>query len=46
MTTYTIILLLLLAAAIMPMNLENRFTRDELTEMGIRLDPSSTVETR
>ena len=46
MATYTIILLLLLAVTIMPMNLENRFTRDELTEMGIRLDQASTTETR
>ena len=45
MATYTIILLLLLAVTIMPMNLENRFTRDELTEMGIRLDQSSTTQT-
>jgi hypothetical protein len=44
MVTYTIILLLLLAATIMPMNLENRFTRDELAEMGIRLNPSATTE--
>lgn len=44
MVTYTIILLLLLAATIMPMNLENRYTRDELAEMGVRLNSSSTVE--
>jgi hypothetical protein len=46
MVTYTIILLLLLAVTIMPMNLENRFTQDELAEMGIRLDSSSITEAR
>lgn len=46
MATYTIILLLLLAVTIMPMNLENRFTQDELAEMGIRLNPSATAKAR
>ena len=41
MVTYTIILLLLLAATVMPVTLENRFTQEELAEMGIHLDPSS-----
>jgi hypothetical protein len=46
MVTYTIILLLLLAVTVMPVSLENRYTQEELAEMGIRLDSSSTVETR
>jgi hypothetical protein len=46
MATYTIILLLLLAATIMPTTIENHFTQEELAEMGIHLDPSSIVETR
>jgi hypothetical protein len=46
MVTYTIILLLLLAVAVMPMSIETRFTQDELAAMGIHLDPSSIVETR
>lgn len=46
MVTYTIILLLLLAVTIMPINLENRFTQDELTDMGIHLDPTSITEAR
>jgi len=46
MVTYTIILLLLLAAAIMPVRIESRFTQDELAEMGIHLDSSSIIETR
>ena len=45
MATSTIILLLLLAAAIMPVHLESRFTKDELAEMGIHLDSSSSMET-
>jgi len=46
MATYTIILLLLLAVAIMPVSLENHFTQEELSEMGIHLDISSTTEPR
>jgi hypothetical protein len=46
MATYTIILLLLLAIAIMPTTIEDRFTRDELAEMGIHLGSASIVETR
>ena len=46
MVTYTIILLLLLAAAFMPVRLENRFTQDELAEMGIHLDSSPIIEAR
>lgn len=46
MVTYTIILLLLLAVTIMPINLENRFTQEELTEMGIHPDPSPITEAR
>lgn len=38
MLTNTIILLLLLAVAVMPVSLENSFTQDELSEMGICLD--------
>ena len=41
MVNYTIILLLFLAATIMPLNLESHFTQDELAEMGIYLDSSS-----
>jgi len=44
MATFTIILLILLAAAIMPTNIENHFTRDELADMGIHIDPSSTMK--
>jgi hypothetical protein len=44
MATFTIILFLLLAIAIMPVRLENRFTQEELAEMGIYLDSSSSVE--
>jgi len=46
MATYTIILLLLLGVAIMPTTIEDRFTRDELAEMGIHLDPVSMMESR
>jgi hypothetical protein len=46
MATYTIILLILLAAAIMPTTIEDHFTREELAEMGIHLDSASIVETR
>jgi hypothetical protein len=46
MVTYTIVLLLLLAVTIMPVSLENRYTQEELAEMGIRLDPSSITEMR
>ena len=46
MATYTIILLLLLAVAIMPVSLENHFTQEELSEMGIHLDFSSKMESR
>lgn len=44
MVTYPIILLLLLAAAIMPIRPESHFTQDELAEMGIHPDSSSIVE--
>ena len=46
MATYTIILLILLAAAIMPTTIEDHFTSDELTEMGIHPDSSSFTEAR
>jgi len=46
MATYTIILLLLLVVAIMPVSLENHFTQEELSEMGIYLDFSSTTKPR
>ena len=46
MATYTIILLLLLGIAIMPTTVEDRFTRDELSEMGIHLAPATIVEGR
>jgi hypothetical protein len=46
MATYTIILLLLFGFAIMPTTIEERFTRDELAEMGIQLDPASILKTR
>jgi hypothetical protein len=46
MATYTIILLLLFGFAIMPTTIEDHFTRDELADMGIQLDPSCIVETR
>ena len=46
MTTFTIILLILLAAAIMPTNIENHFTRDELADMGIHVDPFSPTKIR
>jgi hypothetical protein len=46
MATYTIILLLLLGIAIMPTTVEDHFTQDELAEMGIHLDPASSMETR
>jgi hypothetical protein len=46
MATFTIILLILLAAAIMPTNIENRFTRDELADMGIHVDPFSPTKIR
>jgi len=44
MVTNTIIFLLLLAVAVMPVSLENRFTKDELAEMGIHLGKTSSVE--
>ena len=44
MATYTIILLLLLGIAIMPATIEDRYTRDELAEMGIHLDSATIVE--
>jgi hypothetical protein len=44
MITNTIILLLLLALAVMPVSLESSFTKDELVEMGIRLENSSAME--
>jgi hypothetical protein len=46
MATYTIILLLLLGFAIMPTTIEDRFTRDELAEMGIQLDPSTILKSQ
>jgi hypothetical protein len=46
MATYTIILLLLLGFVLMPTTVEERFTQDELAEMGIHLDPTSIVEAR
>ena len=46
MATYTIILLLLLGFALMPTTIEDHFTRDELSEMGIHLDPASIVESQ
>ena len=46
MATYTIILLLLLGFAIMPTTIEDHFTRDELADMGIQLDPASILENR
>ena len=44
MITNTIILLLLLAMAVMPVNPESNYTKDELAEMGIRLENASTME--
>jgi len=46
MATYIIIFLLLLAIAVMPVSLEDHFTQEELTEMGIHLDFSSILEKR
>lgn len=46
MATYTIILLLLLAFAVMPVSLENHYTQEELAEMGIQLNLHSTSETQ
>jgi len=46
MATYTIILLLLFGFAIMPTTIEDHFTRDELADMGIQLDPASILKTR
>jgi hypothetical protein len=46
MSTYTIILLLLMAVLIMPDRLESRFTKEKMTEMGNHLDSSSTMKMR
>jgi hypothetical protein len=40
MATFTIILLLLLAATIMPVHIDDRFTQEELAEIGVYLDSS------
>jgi len=44
MATYTIILLLLLAAIILPVRLENSSAQDELVDMGVQLDSPSILK--
>lgn len=44
MITNTIIMLLILAMAVMPINPESNYTKDELAEMGIRLENSSAMQ--